>query len=760
MANPYYPPGGSQRQRGQNGQRNPLSIPYPQDHPYLGTPTNAHFSDPYAPGGYGDGHDRPFYNPYANVSNVQLEPQSHNASSENLVGGVKQSFSEKRLQEVDLHPYHTDDGLPLPSQPFARGYGGVTAATGPGRSSRDIERPESPFDGVYKDRPPVWEKLNPEQREILKQFPPDLDDANGGKSGMQAVKDMLKNWKQFFRLKYLHWWIILLICGAVVALVTIYHTQIVDWLTPISKKANSVSWGWTIPVAILFVLSFPPLFGQEIVLVLVGIVYGLWLGFGIASLGTLLGEIGNFYAFKYCLRSTAAKYERKNIYYACMAEMVREGGFWVMFLARLSAVPGHFTTAVFATVGMNIWIFTLAAVLSLPKQLIIVYFGVAIEQAGGKGESTASKIIKYVVLAITVIITIWTAHWLYMRMEKVRPDVQRKLRMRRYDLLTDARGSEYTARGGPSTAEARPVESNGEDRDTYELRPRQAGHAGYSQASPAQYAGAETSGRYHGADEAYNRAPASYAPSQAPASPQQNRAPSANAAGAIQFHRPLRKQTHEDAPATPPIDPGGFDHASDLSQARAELMLSPASPGARAANQGGRPNIRLDTQLNAKYQHASELGSVYMLGSEASTAPMHQGSFQPGQIVSPSSLTPPGQDPGAPVPALQASYHSPQAEHFSERSPLRGNEDRLSPTSPGADHAPAHALHGGSHADAAGSQPNHRPYGVSPTSTAAYGYERDAPPAYASTPYLADPSQQLPPQQRVSDEVTRYQLHD
>lgn len=29
----------------------------------------------------------------------------------------------------------------------------------------------------------------------------------------------------------------------------------------------------------------------------------------------------------------------------------------------------HFTTAVFATCGMNIWIFTLAAILSLPKQV-------------------------------------------------------------------------------------------------------------------------------------------------------------------------------------------------------------------------------------------------------------------------------------------------------------------------------------------------------------------------------------------------------
>jgi hypothetical protein len=32
----------------------------------------------------------------------------------------------------------------------------------------------------------------------------------------------------------------------------------VDWLTPLSLKVKSVSWGWIIVVAILFVISFPP----------------------------------------------------------------------------------------------------------------------------------------------------------------------------------------------------------------------------------------------------------------------------------------------------------------------------------------------------------------------------------------------------------------------------------------------------------------------------------------------------------------------
>jgi uncharacterized membrane protein YdjX (TVP38/TMEM64 family) len=45
-----------------------------------------------------------------------------------------------------------------------------------------------------------------------------------------------------------------------------------------------------IPIAILIVISFPPLFGHELVALLCGVVYGLWIGFGIVAAGTFLGE--------------------------------------------------------------------------------------------------------------------------------------------------------------------------------------------------------------------------------------------------------------------------------------------------------------------------------------------------------------------------------------------------------------------------------------------------------------------------------------
>lgn len=64
---------------------------------------------------------------------------------------------------------------------------------------------------------------------------------------------------------------------------------------------SSLTAGWVIPIVILFVISFPPLFGHEvraisisgsalmsqIVTILVGVVWGLWKGFGIVAAGQL-----------------------------------------------------------------------------------------------------------------------------------------------------------------------------------------------------------------------------------------------------------------------------------------------------------------------------------------------------------------------------------------------------------------------------------------------------------------------------------------
>ncbi|WVR06637.1 hypothetical protein IAU60_003669 [Kwoniella sp. DSM 27419] len=244
--------------------------------------------------------------------------------------------------------------------------------------------------------------------------------------GMIEWRD-LRSWRFWIRKEWWYWYIIAVVAAVLVALMTIFHDDIVKWMQPFANWMKALPGGWAIPIGIFFVLSFPPLFGQEILAVLVGAVWGLWAGFGITAAGTFLGEVGNFYAFKYCLRSTAEKYERKNINYACMAHIVREGGFWLIFAIRLSAIPGHFSTAVFATCGMSIWIFMIATILTLPKQLIVVYLGTHFNNKDQ--ETKTEKIVSYAVVALGFLITIWAAWYIYKKMHKARVHVWRKRRI-------------------------------------------------------------------------------------------------------------------------------------------------------------------------------------------------------------------------------------------------------------------------------------------------------------------------------------------
>lgn len=83
--------------------------------------------------------------------------------------------------------------------------------------------------------------------------------------------------------------------------ITVHHDEVVDKLRPFSEKLRELPAGWLIPIAILFVISFPPLFGHEIVALLCGVVWGLWIGFAIVAAGTFLGESTFIFSlFTYC----------------------------------------------------------------------------------------------------------------------------------------------------------------------------------------------------------------------------------------------------------------------------------------------------------------------------------------------------------------------------------------------------------------------------------------------------------------------------
>ncbi|KAF3924505.1 hypothetical protein ABW21_db0200731 [Orbilia brochopaga] len=275
--------------------------------------------------------------------------------------------------------------------------------------------PAPPVDNSYQG--PTLDPYHQPPQPLHHHQSPDAQSDTSSCKDVLVVKPVYEktDYKKFIKeKKYWPWWGLLVVICVLAVLLTVYHKQIVHWLQPVSNKIRSLSWGWVIPILILIALSFPPLFGHEIIIVLTGAVYGLWIGFGIVSAGTFIGEVLTFFAFKTVLRKRAEALEHKNLEYAALARITREGGFWIVFIVRLSIIPGHFSTAIFSVCGVNFWLYALASFLTLPKQLIIVYLGVILASDNG------SRLVSDIVLGVTFLITVIAGVYIWWKLRAVR----------------------------------------------------------------------------------------------------------------------------------------------------------------------------------------------------------------------------------------------------------------------------------------------------------------------------------------------------
>ncbi|CAI6334206.1 unnamed protein product [Periconia digitata] len=278
------------------------------------------------------------------------------------------------------------------------------------------------------------------------------------------------DWRRMYSKKYIPLWIICWAMLIATILLAVYRDRVIDWLRPFSDRVRDIPAGWLIPVAILFVLSFPPLIGDEIVEILCGVIYGLWAGFGIVALGTYLGQIGNWFAFKYLLRRKAAKLERTDLNYGAMARMVRDSGFWLLCLIRVSAVPPHISTAVFSTCDVKFWHYLISTLFSLPKQIFLVYLGTLLVRSDDKEspEQKRQNTIQTVVAVVIFLITFVMAWFLWRKMKAIKVMLLAEQEERKRAKLGGGRDEEEGAGGEWSAAmddvrnEGAPVEVHGQ----------------------------------------------------------------------------------------------------------------------------------------------------------------------------------------------------------------------------------------------------------------------------------------------------------
>ncbi|KZP17663.1 hypothetical protein FIBSPDRAFT_933877 [Athelia psychrophila] len=279
-------------------------------------------------------------------------------------------------------------------------------------------------------------------------------------SEAEALMDTkMFNWKQTFSLKRENWVRLAIISTLLVILIAfaILHDAIIKGLQPEATWVHDCKGGggFAIAIAILIVLSFPPLFGAEFIAILCGVVWGVGIGFAVVITGQFLGELATFFTFKYMCQGRSEKLKQSSIKYAALGRVIEDGGVKVAVIMRYSIIPTHATTALFATCGMKLWVFVVSAILSMPKQFVNVFVGASLEQTE-KGEGSAmSTYLNVAVVIITTIVTVVAVRYIDKQINLVKPQVvhdRRKARQFAASAATLA-GSSYP----PSTSEIKPT---------------------------------------------------------------------------------------------------------------------------------------------------------------------------------------------------------------------------------------------------------------------------------------------------------------
>ncbi|KAF5339250.1 hypothetical protein D9758_013295 [Tetrapyrgos nigripes] len=242
-------------------------------------------------------------------------------------------------------------------------------------------------------------------------------------------------------------WMISLVMLVVVILFIVFRDKIIHGLEPAARWLRDTPGGFLVPIGIMIIMSFPPLFGHEIIAMLCGIVWPLGYAFLIVAAGTIIGEMANLYVFRYFFSKKSKEFE-KNISYACLVKVIREGGFRVAVLVRYSLIPPHLTTTIFAVCGMSSLTFLASAILSLPKQLVGVYLGYSLDSSVDGDSTKTERIINGVVITVGILVGFIAIHYVNKRINEVKPGVIYERRKARQHKLSSAdHDSTYPVQG-------------------------------------------------------------------------------------------------------------------------------------------------------------------------------------------------------------------------------------------------------------------------------------------------------------------------
>ncbi len=203
-----------------------------------------------------------------------------------------------------------------------------------------------------------------------------------------------------------------------------YLTRVLEWARGLGP------WGPVI-VGALYVPACVLMLPGMIISLGAGFLFGVVAGTIAVSLGSTLGACAAFLVGRTVAREWVSRKVRDNARFAAVSDAVTREGFKIVVLTRLSPVfPFNLLNYAYGLTEVPFWKYALASWLGmLPGTVLYVYVGSTIgslaELAAGDVEGgTAETVLKWVGLAVTVIVTVLITRIARQALKEVSPHAE------------------------------------------------------------------------------------------------------------------------------------------------------------------------------------------------------------------------------------------------------------------------------------------------------------------------------------------------
>uniref|UniRef100_A0A060SZH3 Golgi apparatus membrane protein TVP38 n=1 Tax=Blastobotrys adeninivorans TaxID=409370 RepID=A0A060SZH3_BLAAD len=210
-------------------------------------------------------------------------------------------------------------------------------------------------------------------------------------------------------------WIAGITAPIVGILFLIFHDDVFRVMVSFAQAWKNIPGGGFILFALILLVSFPPLIGYSALSSMCGMMYGFPWGWPILAGGTVLGSLLSFLAFRYLFAHKAKQLAHSSTKFAALTSTLEQDRFTLLWMIRLCPLPYSLSNGALSSIpSVTPTRFVLATAATTPKLFMHIFIGDRLARLGTE-KDTATKIVDFVSIILTVVVGSATAYIIYNR---------------------------------------------------------------------------------------------------------------------------------------------------------------------------------------------------------------------------------------------------------------------------------------------------------------------------------------------------------